>query len=406
MLNLFLAASILPYGLAPIQAAQVRISPIGDSITEGYDAWTYRYFLWHLLKDGGYDVDFVGTRYGCAGGSKPKNPDFDQNHEGRYGWRIDQVDTGLYDPQWKVRNDGLKQALEHFSMDIGLIFLGHNDIFQDQGADDALKDMTQLIKLLREHNPDIAIFLALPFTGGSRKSGIQSLVRRYPGLAAQLHTARSPIIPVDFWHTQAGDHTLDTTHPDKTGDEIMAQAWFVQLSAYLSGKNLYPGVGIEYPRNIIDEDPDDWNTPNPTIFKTGSDLTLQAAAYDPDGTIAKVEFLLNDAVVGTVTKAPFNYTIQGVKQGEYALVIKATDNAGATATSAGIDYSVAASGIVAPAAPTGTTLLNPEIPVSHPGAHSLELAKDGSQLVIRHPKLPGQGFDLHGKRISRSLLAR
>jgi len=62
-------------------------------------------------------------------------------------------------------------------------------------------------------------------------------------------------------------------------------------------------------------------------------ITITANATDSDGTITKVEFLVNGLKVGEDSTAPYTYTWANVSAGEYTLTAKATDNSGAVTTS-------------------------------------------------------------------------
>ena len=77
-----------------LQAAPaLRILPLGDSITQGTGDTAgggYRGPLWTLLKNAGYNADFVGsqTDTSCTLAG------FDKNHEGHGGWRVDETYGG------------------------------------------------------------------------------------------------------------------------------------------------------------------------------------------------------------------------------------------------------------------------------------------------------------------------
>jgi Bacterial Ig domain/Glucodextranase, domain B len=71
-------------------------------------------------------------------------------------------------------------------------------------------------------------------------------------------------------------------------------------------------------------------------------IALAAAASDADGSIAKVEFLAGSTLVGTATTAPYGVTWSGVVPGTYPLTARATDNAGASTTSAAVTVTVRA----------------------------------------------------------------
>ena len=77
-------------------------------------------------------------------------------------------------------------------------------------------------------------------------------------------------------------------------------------------------------------------------FTAPASLPLTATAADADGTVSKVEFYQGTTLLGTATAAPYAYTWAGVAAGTYALTAKATDNQGATTTSAAVTVTVKA----------------------------------------------------------------
>jgi chitinase len=73
---------------------------------------------------------------------------------------------------------------------------------------------------------------------------------------------------------------------------------------------------------------------NGASFTAPASIALTATASDADGTVAKVGFYNGATLLGEDTSAPFSYTWTGVPAGTYSLRAVATDNAGATGTSA------------------------------------------------------------------------
>jgi chitinase len=71
-------------------------------------------------------------------------------------------------------------------------------------------------------------------------------------------------------------------------------------------------------------------------FTAPAAVTITAAASDPDGTIAKVQFYNGATLLGESTSSPYTYAWNNVVAGSYTLTAKATDNAGAVTTSAAI----------------------------------------------------------------------
>lgn len=84
-------------------------------------------------------------------------------------------------------------------------------------------------------------------------------------------------------------------------------------------------------------------TANPANATAPATIILNATATDTDGTIAQVEFLNGATSIATVTQAPYTTNWTNVTQGNYSLTAKATDNLGASTTSAAVPVAVTAS---------------------------------------------------------------
>jgi CubicO group peptidase (beta-lactamase class C family) len=75
-------------------------------------------------------------------------------------------------------------------------------------------------------------------------------------------------------------------------------------------------------------------------FRARSNIIIAASAHDADGSIARVTFLNGTTVLGSDATAPYSFTWTSVPTGSYTLRARATDNGGATTTSAGISIKV------------------------------------------------------------------
>ncbi|MEP6656126.1 MAG: Ig-like domain-containing protein, partial [Betaproteobacteria bacterium] len=75
-------------------------------------------------------------------------------------------------------------------------------------------------------------------------------------------------------------------------------------------------------------------------FGAPAAISIAASAGDTDGTVAKVEFYQGASLIGTVTTPPYTLTWSNVAVGSYSLTAKATDNLGATVTSAAVSVTV------------------------------------------------------------------
>lgn len=79
---------------------------------------------------------------------------------------------------------------------------------------------------------------------------------------------------------------------------------------------------------------------NGTTYPAPATITLTATAGDSDGTIAGVEFFAGATLIGTDTTSPYAVTWTDVAAGAYSLTARATDNGGATTTSAAAGVTV------------------------------------------------------------------
>lgn len=75
-------------------------------------------------------------------------------------------------------------------------------------------------------------------------------------------------------------------------------------------------------------------------YAGGSDITIEATASDPDGTIDAVRFFAGQALFAETATAPYTTTWAGVPPGLYALTAEATDNNNVSTASAVVNVLV------------------------------------------------------------------
>jgi hypothetical protein len=90
--------------------------------------------------------------------------------------------------------------------------------------------------------------------------------------------------------------------------------------------------------------------PDGATFTAPATVSLAATASDADGTVAKVEFFNGATMLGEDTTAPYTFTWSGVGAGTYSLTARATDDSGASTTSAASTITVNAGANQPPAA--------------------------------------------------------
>src|SRR5262249_694189 len=85
------------------------------------------------------------------------------------------------------------------------------------------------------------------------------------------------------------------------------------------------------------------NPINGQLFTVGTGILIEAEAFDRDGTVRQVEFLVNGSSAGIVTNGPYSIVLSNLGLGSFVLTAIATHNEGATATSAPVSISVVTS---------------------------------------------------------------
>ena len=93
-------------------------------------------------------------------------------------------------------------------------------------------------------------------------------------------------------------------------------------------------------------------TRNGNTYPLFSTLNFEVSANDPDGSIKKVEFYLNNAKVGEDSIAPYAYEYAANTYGNYSFFARATDDLGGVAASSPLNFVINAPPIVAIASPT------------------------------------------------------
>jgi hypothetical protein len=132
---------------------------------------------------------------------------------------------------------------------------------------------------------------------------------------------------------------IEALHKQGAGTDNVAVGWQLPdgtLERPIAGSRLSPPARPQNasPHAIITY-PQDGN-----IFDAPVDITIQADAFDNDGTIAKVEFFEGTRKLGEDMTEPYTFTWQDVPVGEYTIKAIPTDNGGATGSSAPVTFTV------------------------------------------------------------------
>lgn len=205
-------------------AEPLRIMPMGDSITRGlhnagavpggYRARLHRRLNGELFSASG--VRFVGTR------DDNPHPDLpDPQHEGRGGFRIDE------------HFPTIREAVATCRPAVVLLHLGTNDIGQDYELPAAPDRLERLIDLIQAGSPETWVLVAKIID--SRITESSAKVRTYNNaLATRVSVRRGGgerVALADLFEAVGKDNYHDGYHPDATGYDALADAWFDALAA-------------------------------------------------------------------------------------------------------------------------------------------------------------------------------
>ncbi|MEN6342176.1 MAG: GDSL-type esterase/lipase family protein [Methanospirillum sp.] len=252
VLAMFACAGAIAAG-AEHADASVKIAPIGDSITHGGKEAdspypSYRYYLWTMLRNGGYDVDFVGST------TDPNFQKFvfDQDHDGYSGYTTE-----------LLAND-MDRMLTSYTPDIVLLYIGTNDVLQQVPMNDRMRNIDRIVTSLRQKNPNVRILLAqiapTSDTFRNTNSGLDEYNDNLLSYAQRTTSAASPIVIVDMntaWSTTQFLQA-DGVHPNTEGEVQMAQRW---ANALVSTGMITPAVPTQAPVTVAP-------TPAPTVIPT------------------------------------------------------------------------------------------------------------------------------------------
>ena len=231
-LFLFVLFALL-FSAQPSFSVPIKILPLGDSITSGDgpsapDALpSYRRDLWKMLKNAGYDIDFVGSRSNYSNTTiATELQDFDEHYDGWPALTAVQINSNL--PTYLAGGD---------TADVALVHVGTNDILSNPSYDPATDNpvimaaIEAIIDQLQVDNPAMTILVAkiIPLNSPDETTSLNALITSVWATAQSAGSStviavdlNSPIdLSTDYW-----DAVL---HPNAFGENKMATAWFDAL---------------------------------------------------------------------------------------------------------------------------------------------------------------------------------
>ncbi len=235
-----------PVSAAPARAAAaapLKVMPLGDSITAGYDATTqgadggYRTDLWQLFQADGRPVDLVG------GESSGPSRLGDRDHEGHGGWRVDQIADGAASTCGKAMTGAyVTSRITATRPDAVLLHIGTNDINAGCGLGTGAATLADRLSKLVDHivqaapAADVYVAKIVPITDAALNASVNAYNARIPGIVQAKAAAGKKVHLVDMNTAVPASDIPDKLHPTTGGYSKMAARWYAALTSSPLGR--------------------------------------------------------------------------------------------------------------------------------------------------------------------------
>jgi len=198
----------------------LRIMPLGDSITAGFRSTTadgYRGPLATSLAGQVGAVDFVGSQ---IDGSM-----LDPDNEGHFMYRIDQI-AGL-----------ATGVLNNYKPNLVLLDAGINDLGQGYNVSTAPARLASLIDQILAAEPDATVLVAqlIVNTDAIVEPERETFNSKLPAIVQARAGAGKHVALVDMSALTTAD-LFDGLHPNDTGYQLMANAWDASIQQAIANR--------------------------------------------------------------------------------------------------------------------------------------------------------------------------
>jgi len=168
-----------------------------------------------------------------------------------------------------------------------------------------------------------------PYTLGSKTDGDNQFDLSY------TMTAPPPFVALGTNTNVASGSQTSVTWSNLTRG--VTYEWYATAS---DGAVVTSGTSSTFTTQAANQPPTVAITSPTTNSSVGPNFAINATAADSDGTVAKVEFYDGSTLLGSDTISPYSYVWTGASLGSHVLSAVATDNSGATTTSAVVNVTI------------------------------------------------------------------
>lgn len=226
---LLLGALLVPLTSTPAQAvAAHRILITGDSITQGSSGdYTWRYRLWNKLASTAPGaVAFVGTRTDLF--DNVNNQQGSQHYAASFGAK---AHSALWGTSFQAQLPNIAGQVTSTGANVLVVMLGSNDLAYLTTPADTAANLRTYIERARAARPGIDVVVGEvvnrydPWSGDYLMTPqVNEYATRLQNVASTMNTSSERVVIAPTrsgW--DAKNHTWDGTHPDPTGEALIAQ---------------------------------------------------------------------------------------------------------------------------------------------------------------------------------------
>lgn len=182
----------------------IRVMPMGDSITWGYDTpGGYRVHLWNAWR--GVQLDFVGSQTANSAAGLP-----DPQHEGYGGFTTANLRVFA------------AARIVAYRPHIVLLLAGTNDIASGVGWQAAFTSFTELWTTMINADPNVVLYVG---TLTLRTDGWWNLCQIYNSALRNWAIGKPRTILVELEYILQPQDLWDTVHPNASGYLKLGNAW-------------------------------------------------------------------------------------------------------------------------------------------------------------------------------------
>ncbi|MBW2444101.1 MAG: hypothetical protein JRH12_26770 [Deltaproteobacteria bacterium] len=219
----------------------LKIMPLGDSITRGKGGSTWRLFLKDLLDRCGIDCRFVGSCPHAPNYSEPWGDAYraleealgnNIEHEGWGGLKISDIIELKDNPAHPDYPDfTIEELLLQNRADIILLMIGTNDILNQYKLDRAPERLDNLIGRITTHSNAHLLVSTIPPNYAGQEKDLNADVKLFnsqiPAIVNNRQSSGFKVSTVDAGSKLSREDMLqDGLHPNIYGNQKIAAAWF------------------------------------------------------------------------------------------------------------------------------------------------------------------------------------